>query len=481
MAMSIDGLVSGMNTTTTISQLMQLEALPQTALKNKVTAQTKAVTAYQSINTKLAALTTAAKALGTADTWGAMKATSSSDAAIVTTKPGAAAGSLSFTVDALAAAHTVTFKAGYVGSRTDAVNAPVMSGTTFLVRLADNTEVTVTPDDASLQKVVDKINETPNAAYKAAAVQIGPGKYTLQLTAIGTGVDNVFADAGADAPAGINLLGAATITTQGSDAKLTIGDPLIGYEVTSASNTFADIMPGITVTAAKKQTDTPITVSLAADKDGLADKVQAMVDAANAALKEIRTQTAAKVGTTAAGALVGDSALRQLSQEILSAVASGAGALGTLSAVGIKLERGGTLTFDRKVFTDAYAADPALAQTLFDSYDNVAHANAKPTGFDPGWDTANGLARKLETIGLRATEGLILPTDLPTAPREGTLPGMIKRRTESITSLNDQVASWDIRLASRQKNLQRQYASLEVALGKLQSQSSWLSGQLASL
>src|SRR5687767_4428463 len=109
MALSVDGLVSGMNTTDMVNQLMQIEALPQTALKNKVTAQNKAVTAFQNINTKMAALTTAATALSSSDSWGAVKATSTSDAAVVTAKAGAAAGSMSFTVDQLAAAHTVTY------------------------------------------------------------------------------------------------------------------------------------------------------------------------------------------------------------------------------------------------------------------------------------------------------------------------------------------------------------------------------------
>src|SRR3954447_21996047 len=102
MSMSIDGLVSGMNTTDLVNQLMQAEALPQTMLKNKVTTQNKVVTAYQNINTKMAALATAAKALGGADAWGAMKATSSSDAAVVTARAGASSGSLSFKVESVA-------------------------------------------------------------------------------------------------------------------------------------------------------------------------------------------------------------------------------------------------------------------------------------------------------------------------------------------------------------------------------------------
>ncbi|MFC7479773.1 hypothetical protein ACFQX7_06675 [Luedemannella flava] len=54
-------------------------------------------------------------------------------------------------------------------------------------------------------------------------------------------------------------------------------------------------------------------------------------------------------------------------------------------------------------------------------------------------------------------------------------------RNKLVDNLNDQIAAWDVRLTARQTALQKQFSNLEVALGKLQSQSSWLSGQLAGL
>jgi flagellar hook-associated protein 2 len=481
MAMSVDGLISGMGTTDMINQLMQVEALPQTALKNKVAAQSKAVTAYQAINTKLAALTTAAKALSSTEAWGSVKSTSSSDAAIVTAKAGATTGSLTFTVDAVAAAHTMAYK-GHPGVAS--VTAPAMTGSTIDVLRKDGSELTV-PSGSSLQDVVNTINTTANAAYKAAAVQVAPGEFTLQLTAVDSGKESAFAKKllldPAYAPAGVDKLTGFGVITQGADAKLTVGDPNSGFEITSASNTFAELLPGLSVTVTKKQAE-PVTIGVANDPTAIADKAKALVDAANAALAEIRTATATKSGTTAAGALAGDSALRALSQEILSAVATGTGAAaGSYSTAGVKLERGGTLSFNEKAFLDSYAADPAATQALFDSHVPKAHADAKPAVFEPGWDTATGLARKLETLGLKATEGIILPTDLDGTIREGSITGMITRRNESIRALNDQVSSWDTRLETRKASLQRQYAALEVALGKMQQQSSWLSGQLAGL
>jgi flagellar hook-associated protein 2 len=479
MAMSVDGLVSGLNTTEMVNQLMQVEALPQTALKNKVTAQNKAVTAYQDVNTKLAAMTTAAKALESGDSWNPVKASSSSDAAIVTTTASARPGSLTFTVDSVATAHTVLMS-DRKASATDGTNHPVISGASFVAPGADGTPVTVTPATRSMQDVAAAIN-AKNLAYRATVVQTQPNEYALQLTSVKTGAAGVI-----DTTKIPDNLGTADDLVPAEDAEITVGDPDngIGYRLQSANNTFTDVIPGVTVTLTKMPTDPEVTISTLADPGATADKVKAFVDATNAALAQIKTATAAKSGSTPAGALAGDPTLRALSQEILSAVASGTGVLGLpggFAEVGITVERGGTLKFDPDKFTKAYQADPTKTRAYFDTYsENNTDGLGTDEVFEPGWDTANGIARKLSTIGLKATEGLVLP-DNPTAPREGIVTGLIKRRNDAIAALNDQVEAWDVRLETRRNSLQRQYSALEVALGKLKEQQSWLSGQLAGL
>jgi flagellar hook-associated protein 2 len=490
MALSVDGMVTGMNTTDTVAQLMQVEALPQTALKTKVTVQNRTVTAYQTVNTRMAALVTAAKALNDPDSWAGMKATSSSDAAVVTALPGASAGSFSFKVDSLASSHTATFTGATVSSPTDALLAPVMNGDTFDIRLADGTTKTLTPTDRSLKSVAAAINGDPDSMFKAATVQVGPGKYTLQLTAKTSGAEAAFsnnldADLTNDlsgALTGLNL-GGPTLTSQGADARLKVGSTADAYYITSTTNTFAEVQPGVTVTATKKQADAdaPVTISLTSDSDGIATKMQAMIDSANTALGEIANQSKGRNGTTAAGALVGDPAMRKLTQDILSTVSGGAGELGSFKAVGIGLDRAGKLTLDKAAFTAAYAADPVKTQAYFNSYTNVAHESASPTKFDPGWDQSKGLAGKLLTVSLQASEGVKLPTDLPGTAKEGILQGLIQRRTDSIKALNEQVSAWDVRLDLRKSALQKQFSNLEVAMGKMQQQSSWLASQLAGL
>lgn len=479
--MSIDGLITGLNTSEIIAQLLKIEAVPQTALKNKVAEHNKAISAYQAVNTKMAALLTAAKAVNDPKTWTAMKATASSDVVAVTAAPGADVGELTFKVDRLAAAHTVIFS-GRVSSLTDPETAPVISGNTIEVLLTDGTTKTVTPVDASLYAVVKAINETENAAYRAAAIQVAPGQYTLQLTATESGANSTFAAAaGSYVLGGLDGLGTGTVTTQGTDAQITVGSTAT-FTVTSHSNTFEDVLPGVTITLLKAQsaTDSPVTVSIAPDREAIAAKVQAMYEAANVALGELKTQGAAQNGAIPAGTLSGDAAIRQLIHDILSAVAGGAGEHGSYSKVGIELDRWGNLTFDKEKFMNALAADPAGTRALFDAYENVPGGRATEL-FEPGHDIAYGLARKLETIARNATEGIALPTDPIDKPKEGLIAGLIKRRNEFISSLNEQIDKWDLRLAAREAALQRQFAAMEVALSRLHSQSTWLAGQIATL
>ena len=66
---SISGLGSGLDTSSIIRQLMQLEALPQTKLKTKLSTEQSALQTIQDLNAKVAALTTAVADLGKAGTW----------------------------------------------------------------------------------------------------------------------------------------------------------------------------------------------------------------------------------------------------------------------------------------------------------------------------------------------------------------------------------------------------------------------------
>src|ERR671926_343582 len=50
-SLSVDGLISGLDTTTLVSQLVAAEAMPQTRLKNQMSAAQDAADAYRQVNT----------------------------------------------------------------------------------------------------------------------------------------------------------------------------------------------------------------------------------------------------------------------------------------------------------------------------------------------------------------------------------------------------------------------------------------------
>src|SRR5258708_13935069 len=96
---SVDGLISGLNTSDIISKLMQIERQPQDALKRQLATLNSRITAYQSINTKVSSLNDAANALSTA-TGGSVWAATSTVPTAATASPTSPAvgGSLTFTI-----------------------------------------------------------------------------------------------------------------------------------------------------------------------------------------------------------------------------------------------------------------------------------------------------------------------------------------------------------------------------------------------
>src|SRR5689334_6277634 len=119
---SVSGLVSGLDTSTIISQLMQVEAQTQTNLKTKLSTEQSNVKSLQDLNSAFASLATSAADLAKATAWNPVKVTSSSTLVSATAGTNAVTGPLSFTVGHTALSHRLTF------TGTAAMNAAVTTG-----------------------------------------------------------------------------------------------------------------------------------------------------------------------------------------------------------------------------------------------------------------------------------------------------------------------------------------------------------------
>jgi flagellar hook-associated protein 2 len=435
---SVDGLVSGLSTSGLISQLMQVESIPKQKLQAKVSDNKLLQTSLQQVNTKLKSLFTAAETLTKPETYTLTSTKSSSTGVAASATNGAATGQLTFDVTGLAKAHVVT--ASFATATTPAVDTGV--GLSISINGAAAVPITVDPTKNTPQGVAEAINAA-GLDVKAAAVDTGGGT-VLQFTSTKTGTANQFTVSG--------LTSGPQVATQAADASLRVGGTNPGaYTVTSGSNTFSNMMSGVTMTVSKLETD--VTVSVSQDVNGIANKVQAMVDAANTALADINLKTA--TGSTSAP-LKGNALVRQTASSVLSAVSAGQSTTDgggntsyqSFASAGIQLDKAGKLTFNRDTFIAAYNKDPAGTTSLIKT----------------------GLAPSLKTVA-----------DAACNETTGTITQILATGASYETQLNKQIEDWDRRLTLRQTALQKQFTGLEVALGKMKNQSSWLSGQLAGL
>jgi len=353
--MTVDGIVSGLPTESIITQLMALERQPQDQLKaRRATAETS-LTALKGVETKLNAVMAAASTLERASDWTLRTATSSDpSSASVSAAANSAMGSFSFTVGATATAHGLA-----TATNVPAADSIVASGGSLTITVGGTPHV-LSVGGGSLTEVTTAINDA-NLGIRAAAVNTGSG-FRLQLNATTTGDASVFTiDSGLDPG-----VGGTVITNQGGNASITLGTGPGAYSVTSATNSFSNIIPGVTIVARAKTT-TLVQVDISADADAIADKISKLVDAVNAAMNDIKAKTAYDTKTKTAGALLGDAAVRQLSQAVTSALANAVGQSSFKSPglVGVSLDRTGLASFDNQKFLDAFAKDPAGVQRMF--------------------------------------------------------------------------------------------------------------------
>lgn len=433
---SIGGLASGLDTASIINQLMQLAAIPQSRLQDRVTSEQNSVASLQTLNAKIASLATSAGDLADTAGWSPVQTTTSLDTVTAAVSSDAATtGTVTFTIDQLAQAHALRFTTS--AALTDNVTG---TGTTVTLTDAAGTATTIDTGDGTLQGLVDALN-APGTGVRAGTVRLDDGTYRLSVTSATTGADSQFTLTRGD---GTALLGGATVVSTGTDAAITVGPDTIH----SSSNTFTGLMSGIDVTLAKDATVGSVaTVTVTRDVDAMTSKVKDLVDSLNFALSDIASLTSYDPTTQVAGQLFGESAVRGLRNALLDTLYPADGT--TMASVGIQIDKDGKFTFDADAFSAAYAKDPASVAAMF---------------------TGGGFAQRVADVAKAASDQYT-----------GTLTSAIKGHNSEIDTLQDSIADWDIRLDLRRQTLTRQYTAMETALGQMHSQSSWLASQIGSL
>ena len=434
MGFSIGGIASGLDTSSMIQQLMQIERQPVMRFQQRQAALHRVDKAWGEVVTKIQAFRSALDNVRDATDWSSFVSAISSneDAVAVTTTGAADTGSLDFTVTSLAAAEKVAMTGTYTNP-----TAPVGVGDVTIN--GPNGAISVTTDaSTTLVDLADMI-EQADAGVDAQVLKVSETEHQLILTATDTGMVNDFT-----VTTNITELGAVSQLKAASDAELSVG----GIAVNRSSNTITDLFDGVTIDL-KAITTTPVTVDVTRDIGAAGDAVDELVTAANEVLSTLKKHTSYNAESGASGVLQGDPAARGLQMEIRSVLSStsSTGDITHGSQVGISLTRTGEVELDRT----------KLDAALGGGYDAVA-------GF-----MVDGLGSSLHTF-LKTVEG------------SG---GSIQRARDAIDgrvrSYDDQIEAFEVRLALRERTLRRQFTGLETSLAQLHAQGNWLAGQLGSM
>ncbi len=425
----IDGIASGLNTTEIIDALMAVERLPQQRVAARRDRSREAAELLGSMRTSVNNLRNSAADLRLGSGWDRLVGVSSHESVQVEATSGGFTGSLTFRVDSLATTNVI-----YANDTVATLDTTLASG-------------------ATLAEEVARINGDQSLNYAAVAIDTGSG-YRLQLAAKegGSGSAVVVDSTTADNLAG---LGGSSTLTDGADAQITF-DGTNPYSITSSSNTFTGIMPGVNVSVSEVTTG-PVTVTVEHDYEQLADSVSELVDQFNELKSTMAAATKVDPNLETQVPLAFNSSVRRAEQGLLDAFVDlvDDSPLDTATLVGVSLERDGTLSFDRDAFIEAATED----------IDGVTRLFIAPTeGDSPG-----------------ILDRLVTASDNAAAFGTGILSNAEEAEKARIESFTEQIDAFEARLERKEIQLRNTYTRLESALGSLNNQSNWLAGQLGAL
>ncbi len=445
--MSVSGLMSGLDTSSLVSQLMSVERQQSrtiVAAQSRANVLASVLTDLNGLVKKMGDLARGFAPTSTSDVsvFNATTVKSSDESiasAVLTGK--SATADLSFRVDSVAAASSIVSKQMY------AIDAKFGAGTMKIETGGGFKDVTIT--GGTLSQIADQINDA-KAGVHATVLKVNDTQYSLQLTADKTGAASTVKITDGTGAFGDGFLD----TTIGKDAKIYIGTGT-SMPITSSSNTIKDLVPGLDVTLKKEAPGTTVTITAKPDDDAIAAKAEEFVKAINAALSKVSdnnkpdanaaTSSSSSTSSNNAGAFMGNSTTRDLVDDIQDVLVGSSSNLP--SAIGISIDRYGAATFDKEAFLKALKDDPVKAKAIMT-------------------ETATQFAKVAENA---------------TDATRGTLTTAIQGQNNLVQDYKDRLTAFEDRMSSTEAMYKAKFDALDALLSKMKTQSDWLSGQLKSL
>ena len=459
---------SGIDVTSTVDAILQIDAAPEVNLQNQVTALSTQTSALQTIENDLKALQTSVQAL--TDPIGAFSAvdvsSSNNDVVSATAANGTATGSHTIVVNSLAT--TSAWSSQAFTSET-----PLPTTGSFTITEGSNT-ATITMGQAgttdNLNDLAAYINEQ-DIGVRASVITQASGAQVLSLVSQTSGSAGVLSIT--DSTGGGGGMGFTPATEEvngnavdlGTDASLTVD----GIPVTSGSNTVTGAIPGMTLTLSGVSAS-PVTLAVQPDLTQVGTAINNFVSAWNQVMTDINTQnTYSGTSGTTAPPLLGDPSLDLLQSKLLNAITtslSGNNGLVNLQSIGIELQQDGTLSVQS---TSLYAEDGGLEQLgLNDALSN--DFSAVQNLFQSASSSSPGVAQALNTRLTALTNSVNGPMNVAM--------GSI---SSAVTDLNSQISDFQTQLQHTQTQLTAEYSTINTTLEQLPEMLASINSQIDAL
>jgi flagellar hook-associated protein 2 len=240
----------------------------------------------------------------------------------------------------------------------------------------------------TLDDMVEKINAAGITNIKASVYETSDGKQHLLINSTNSNT-NVAVDAGAIA----TDLG---LSTNRLDEQLAAKIEYNGLTATRSTNTFSDLIPGLTFDVYQAAPNDTIKVSVENDLGTSKSAIVEMVDAYNTLVDLIDThQAISKDGEVSEDAILyGNSLLRSIDQQMAGLIgggvkgqAAGSGKPTSLADIGIKLGTDKKLTVDDTILDNALLTQFEDVRSIFSYVAKSSNPNfvsiSRPTTIDP--------------------------------------------------------------------------------------------------
>lgn len=460
MAISFNGLGSGLPVSDIVDALVNAERTPFTSrLNNKEATLTTDISAAGALKSALEKLQTSMEALGEVDNYQKRSISGSDDFVTLSSDKDAEPGGYNVKVNNLATEHKLM-------SSAFAEDAAVGEGTLTIASGENSFDIDVS-DTATLSEIRDAINDSKDNDSVTATIITDDNGQHLVLSAKNSGVENAIKVTATDADgnntdaAGLSALaydtgsGVTNINEviAATDASITIDGNLT---VTSSDNEFANVIDGVTITAKKAHgtDDDDSTLKITENNNNIKAGLNSFIESYNELLE--LSNNLGKSGESGAGVMAGDSMLRgvmsKLRQQLTSEVSLSDGSSLSLSKLGVEADRYGKLSLDTERLNEQVEADVDLVQEFF-----------------LGEGDEGGFAQSFDELMSFYTDS------------DGIVQNRIDSKQTQLDGLDDERIDFERKMESLESRLYAQYNSMDLLVAQMNSTSSYVQAQLDNM